>query len=156
MLQELLITYGLIPFWLCAGVTLLCLAAAWFRKSRRAAISGLAIVWAAGLFYVPYFFYHYVGHAKAVEASGVGVVLDPEDREFYEATFQAAVVYLALMGTTAATFTVLTWHRPRPPRKQNLELELHKALRARHEKAASKRSEETRENGGKAGGPSGE
>ncbi|MGC3972663.1 MAG: hypothetical protein QM775_36560 [Pirellulales bacterium] len=113
MFIDLLEKYGMLPFWVSMGAALFCLAPAWFRKSRRAAATALTVVWVAGLFYVPYFFYHYVGYGKAMEASGIGVVLDPKDREFYAGTFEAGVIYLALMGVTASTYTVLSWHRPR-------------------------------------------
>ena len=54
---ELFHEVGMLPFWFGAGVVLLCLAAAWFRKSRRAAGAAVTIAWVAGFFYVPYFLY---------------------------------------------------------------------------------------------------
>lgn len=129
----------MLPFWLCAGATLLCLVGAWFRKSRRAALAAVTIVWVAGFFYVPYFLYQYAAHAKVVEASGLGVVVDARQRAFYAETAQAAVIYAVLLSVSMATYLVLKAHRPSARRKQVLQIELQKALRERSKKLSERR-----------------
>lgn len=139
---ELFHEVGMLPFWLGVGVVLLCLAGAWFRNSRRAAVSAVTIVWVAGFFYVPYFLFQYAAYNQKLEESRIGEVLDPEDRAHFAETQRAAVIYAVLLSVTGATFVVLKSYKPPQLRKSNLETELAKALQAKHKKAVEKAAEE--------------
>ena len=139
---ELFHEVGMLPFWLGAGAVLLCLAAAWFRKSRRAAGAAVTIVWVAGFFYVPYFLFQYAAYNQRLEESRIGEVLDPEDRAHFTETQRAAVIYAVLLSVTGATFVVLKSYKPPSLRKNHLETELAKALQLKHKKALEKAAEE--------------
>ncbi len=142
---ELFHEVGMLPFWLGAGVVLLCLASAWFRKSRRAAGAAVTIVWVAGFFYVPYFLFQYAAYNQKLEESRIGEVLDPEDRAHFTETQRAAVLYAVLLSVTGATFVVLKSYKP-ALRKNHLETELAKALQLKHKKAQEKAAEEAAKN----------
>ncbi|MBA4015979.1 MAG: hypothetical protein C0483_02200 [Pirellula sp.] len=133
---------GMLPFWLGAGLVLLCLAAAWFRKSRRAAGAAVTLVWVAGFFYVPYFLFQYAAYNQKLEASRIGELLDPADRAHFAETQRAALMYAVLLSVTGATFVVLKSYKAPQLRTSRLEMELAKALQLKHKKAVEKAAEE--------------